>query len=614
VEGDFRLGEWLVRPRLGAVQSNGRTDRIEPKCMQVLVCLTNQAGEVVSKEELIRTVWADAFVSDEVLTRAISELRRVFSDDAKQPRLIETIPKIGYRVIAPVRPVAADPTPDQDRKTSRRFSWQVAGAIFLLLASAAVILALVGRFSPTPGKAGATRIQSIAVLPLEDLSRDPEQEYFANGMTDELINKLAQIRVLRVASRSSVMRFRGTQKTPDELAKLLNVDAVVEGTVQRSGNRLRINAALVDSRSGKQLWAQSYDRDLSDVLTVQNELAQAIVKGIEVSTTPEENQHLAQKETVSPEAYDQYLRGIFYWNLFSEKGMRKAVDYFQQAIAKDPNYAHAYAGLAQSYHELAIYEPVGEAMPKAKAAANRALELDANLADAHAALGWILWCYDWDFKNAEREFLKAIELEPNNAMPHAQYSYYLDSAGRPDDAMREINRARELEPFSAIISTSVGQMFEGQHRYGEAERVYLTTIEMHPDFSQAYANLGEVYVLQHRFPEGIRVIRKAMDLDTDSQYPATLIWAYAESGDKVTAHRIFDQLLASAKTRYVYPSTLARAYAFVGDRENSQRWIRRACEERDPSMLWWVNQLMSYPHMKDDPRCTELVKTIGVPF
>ena len=234
MEGDFRIAEWLVQPRLGAVQSEGRTERIEPKCMQVLVHLANRPGEVVSKEELIRVVWADTFVTDEVLTRAISELRRAFSDDAKRPRLIETIPKIGYRIIAPVQPVPV--THIKGERSSPSLSWKRAGVV-LLLSSLAVVLALVLRFSFRPGKAKTAPIQSIAVLPLEDLSRDPEQQYFADGMTDELINKLAQIRALRVVSRSSVMQFKGVHKTPAELAELLSADAVVEGTVLRSGNR-----------------------------------------------------------------------------------------------------------------------------------------------------------------------------------------------------------------------------------------------------------------------------------------------------------------------------------------------------------------------------------------
>jgi TolB-like protein/DNA-binding winged helix-turn-helix (wHTH) protein len=615
VEGDFRLGEWLVQPMLGALQGNGRSHRIEPKCMQVLVRLANQPGEVVSKEELIRAVWADTFVTDEVLTRAISELRHAFSDDAKHPQLIETIPKIGYRIIAPVQPVpvkhvTVKDVTVSDGKVPWKPSWKQVSAFLLLLCSAALILALVMRLSRARVKPEVGRIQSIAVLPMEDLSRDPEQEYFANGMTDELINKLAQIKALRVVSRSSVMQFEGSHKTPAEVAKLLNVDAVVEATILRSDNRLRINAELIDGRSDKQLWAQSYNRDLSDVLGVQSDLAQAIVKGIEVSTSPDEGRHLARRETTSPEAYDAYLKGVFYWNQFSEKGMRKAADYFQQAIAKDPNYAQAYAGLAQTYHELSFYIPPREVMPKAKAAANRALQLDDSVTDAHAALGWVLWAYDWDWKNAEREFLKAIELEPNNGLAHGEYSDYLYCARRTDDAMGEMIRARELEPFSAIIATSMGETYEGMGRYDDAERIFLTTIEMHPEFSEAHVSLGETYVLQHRFPQGIQEIRKGIDLDTDPSFQASLIWAHVQAGDTSNAHKQLGELLRSTKSRYIYPFAIASAYASVGDKERCLQWLRRAVEERNFGVLWLEQNLIFVRYVREDPRFRKLVEQI----
>jgi TolB-like protein/DNA-binding winged helix-turn-helix (wHTH) protein/Flp pilus assembly protein TadD len=582
MEGDFRLGEWLVCPQLNTVQAEGQASRIEHKCMQVLVCLADRPEQIISKEDLIRIVWADTFVTDEVLTRAISELRRTFSDDPKKPRLIETIPKRGYRIIAPVQRVTALNAPDES--VARKFSWKLRGVIFSALLFAATIVAF--RFPRTGTTPDSVRIQSIAVIPLENLSQDPQEQYFADGMTDELINKLAQIKSLRVVSRTSVRQLKSTHKTLPEITQLLNVDAIVEGTVLRSGSHLRINAELVDTKLDKQLWAQSYDRDISDVLAIQSDLALAIIKGIQLSTTPEDTQQLTRPETVSPEAYDAYLKGLFYWNQFSELGMKKAVDYFQQAIAIDPNYAPAYAGLAQTYHELAIYMPPREVMPKGKAAATKALQLDNSIAEAHAALGWILWCYDWDWRNGEREFLKAIELAPMSSLAHAQYSIYLSSAGRPDDALREITQARELDPFSAVVSTVLGEAHGELRHYDEAERIFLTTIEMHPDFSQVHADHGTNMIWQKRFPEGIREIRKAIELDTDASYQASLTWAYAQSGDTVNAKKSLADLLKYAKNHYISAFTLAAGYAYVGDKTNSLRWLQRASEDRDFGMVF----------------------------
>jgi Tfp pilus assembly protein PilF len=413
-------------------------------------------------------------------------------------------------------------------------------------------------------------------------------------------------------SRTSVRQLKSTHKTLPEIAQLLKVDAIIEGTVLRYGSRLRINAELVDTKLDQQLWAQSYDRDVGDVLAIQSDLALAIIKGIQVSTTPGDTRQLARPETVSPEAYDAYLKGLFYWNQFSELGMKKAVDYFQQAITIDPNYARAYAGLAQSYHELAFYMPPREVMPKGKAAAIKALGLDNSIPEAHAALGWILWCYEWDWKNGEREFLEAIEIAPKSSLAHAQYSIYLSSAGRPDDALREITQARELDPFSAVVSTVLGEAYGELRHYDEAERIFLTTIEMHPDFSLVHADYGTNMIWQRRFPEGIREIRKATELDTDASYQASLTWAYAQAGDTVNAKKSLADLLQYAKNHYVSAFTLASGYAYVGDKTNSLRWLQRASENRDFGILFELDDTFP-PSVRDDPRFREIMKKVRTP-
>jgi TolB-like protein/DNA-binding winged helix-turn-helix (wHTH) protein len=381
MEGDFRLGEWLVRPRLGSVQSNGRVERIEPKCMQVLVCLASRPGEVVSKEELMRAVWTDTFVTDEVLTRAISELRRTLSDDAKRPRLIETIPKIGYRIIAPVQPVTPDPP---SRKASRRKLLTVLALLFVMGA----ILALVAYDRFSRKQALAARVRSIAVLPLDNLSHDPEQEYFADGMTEALINNLSKVGALRVISRTSVMRYRTNRKSLPEIARDLRVDAIVEGSVQRSANRVRITAQLIDGKTDAHLWAQSFDRDLSDVLALESEVAQAVTSEIRITLTPADLAKLPPPHVVSQKAHDAYLRGRYLWNTRSKQGLEQSIRFYQQAVQDDPQYALACAGIADSYILLENdgQMPASEANPEIKIAALKAVAADSNLADAHMML------------------------------------------------------------------------------------------------------------------------------------------------------------------------------------------------------------------------------------
>jgi len=349
MEGDFRLGEWLICPQLNTVQNGGKTVRLEHKFMQVLVCLAERPCDVVSKEELIRRVWADTFVTDDVLTRAVSELRRILKDDAKQPHIIETVSKNGYRLIAPVQPVISE---SSHRERSRLFP----GPVLLALVIASLGVAFVLRARLTRSRVNATPVQSIAVLSLEDLSHDPGQEYFADGMTDELINELAQVRALRVVSRTSVMQFKGSRKPLSDIAKALNVDAVVEGAVLRSGGRVRITAELIDARVERQLWAHSYEGDIGDVLKLQSSMADAITREIQIAVSAQEQQRMMSARRVDPDALDAYLHGQFYWNQFSKEGMQEAVEYFQKAIDKDPNWAAAYAGQAHAYHELSSPE------------------------------------------------------------------------------------------------------------------------------------------------------------------------------------------------------------------------------------------------------------------
>ena len=604
MEGDFRLGQWLVCPKLNAVQADSQTIRVEPKIMQVLVCLAAHPGDVVSKDELMRTVWTDTFVTDDVLTRAISELRRLFKDDPKQPQYIETVAKSGYRLIAPVQPAISE--------NPRRKLWRTASvaAGSLLFLGLTLVFFLRGRL--TGAKTSGTRFQSIAVLPLEDLSHDPGQEYFADGMTDQLINDLAQVKALRVVSRTSVKQFKGSRKSLPDVAKALNVDAVLEGAVLRSGGHVRITAELIDARLDKELWAHTYEGDIGDVLELQSVMADAITHEIQITVTPQEQQRIKTARRVDPDALDAYLRGQFYWNLFSEEGMRKAAEYFQEAIDKDPEWAPAYAGQAHAYHELSFYQPPKEVMPKARMAAERAVQLDPADAEAHAALAWIKWVYEWDWPGGEAEFKRAIELRPSSALAHGQYALLLDAAGRDPEALQQQRISLQLDPLSPIEKDDLGVILFHMQQQDLAIRQFLSTLSSNSQFALAHADLGDAYAVQGRFQDAIREVQAAVQYDRDPQFQGSLAWVYAISGRKQQAREILRELDRLSSQRYIPASISAAALAALGDREQAFAALQKGVQQRESNLVF-IGQDPALASLRSDPRFTRLQRIIGVP-
>jgi len=460
VGGDFRVGPWLVQPGLNTIANNGTTVRLEPKVMEVLVCLANQAGEPITKDELLRAVWRDTFVSDDVLVRSISELRRVFEDDPRQPQFIQTIPKRGYRLLARVMPIngtalassMAQPSDDSQSATGKPrlpSAWpQAAG-----LGGAALILLLalgVGGFRRMLRPASSTAIHSLAVLPLQNLSGDAEQDYFVDGMTEELITELSRLNAMKVISRTSVMRYKKSSKALPDIARELNVDAILEGSVLRSGDRVRITAQLIQAQTDANLWAETYDRSLGDTLRLQETVATAIADKIKASLTPVRATGSRTEDAVNFKAHEAYLRGLQQYGLEGDAGNhlgmesaqqehhQQALKYFEDAIREDPGYAPGYVALAGASLDA----------EKAEAYARKALEADAGSADAHLILAAIKLQRDRDWQNAEREILQAIELKPSSAAAHQQYAFFLDAAGKLEEGMKEYQRAQELDPAS----------------------------------------------------------------------------------------------------------------------------------------------------------------------
>ena len=588
---------------------------LTPKVVDTLLALVSNPGRVVGKDELMKIVWRDTFVEEGGLARNISSLRKVFEDGAAGLQFIETIPTRGYRFIAPVKefpsqdvPTAEAPPvsvvqPVPPARTKHRVLWAILAVVLSLL-----LLLGYFRFARQAGT-GALQVHSLAVLPLTSPSSDPAQEFFKEGMTEELINSLAKIQALRVISRTSAMTYKGANKPLPQIANELNVDAIVEGSVMQSGGRVRITVQLFEARTERQLWAQSYEHDLRDVLTLQNEVASAIAREIRIKLTPSEKQRLASSRTVNPDAYLAYSYGRYYWNNRTPEGFQKSIDYFERAIAKDPSYAPAHAGLADAYALLGSIgteaRPPREVMPKAKAAAMEAVRLDETLADGHVSLAYARLSYDWDLDAAEQEFKRAIELNPGYATAHHWYAHYFLARGQPEQALAEVKRAQALDPLSFVINMGVGWCLYHARRYDEAIEQYRATLDLNPNFSIAHSGLGMAYEQKHLYSDAIAEFNKALALPGSRAFAlAGLGRAYVLGGRDRDARTVLDQLEQAAKRQYVPAVYPAAVYAVMGDKVQALKWTRQAYDERSDYMVYlktepWADSLRSDPNFQE---------------
>ncbi len=475
---------------------------------------------------------------------------------------------------------------------------------------------LAGDRSPVPAleppplrAATAGPIESIAVLPLENLSRDPEQEYFADGMTEALITNLAQIGALRVVSRTSAMRFKGVRKPLPEMARALQADAVVEGSVARFGDRVRITAQLIHAATDRHLWAQSYERDLSDVLALQGEVARAIAEEIRVQLSPQEAARLAEARRVDPEAYESYLRGRYHWSRRSAEALEKAVEAFHQAIAKDPLYAEAYAGLAATYLTMGSYNflPPGEAFSKAKAASQRALEIDEATPEAQTCLGGVLFNYQWDWAGSERAYRRAITLGPNFAASYHWYSEYLSAMGRHEESIETVRKAQALDPLALTINVGVGISYFYARRYEEAVELLRRTLELDATFPPVYRSLGGALEQAGRLDEAIETYEKGAFYSKDLSASSLLAHAYAVSGREDDARGLLRELREGAATRYFSPYAAAAVHVALGEPDAAIENLTRGYEIRDRGMVW-LKVSPRFDRLREDARFQALLR------
>lgn len=634
-----RFGAYEVSFRSGEVRKAGMRIRIQQQPLKLLEMLLEHPGEVVLREDLRSRVWANESFGDfdQAVNVAIGKLRVALGDSAENPRYIETIPKRGYRFIAAVSVVDADAHPRSAQPTSgdlastgpgphvqsadptlapvsperqhRLARWMVVGLALVLILS----MLAVWRFR-LRGRAPAS-IRSLAVLPLDNFSGDRSQDYFADGMTDELITDLAQISALRVISRTSVMVYKGTRKPLPEIARELNVDAVVEGSVQRYGDQVRITAQLVQAPADKHLWAQSYEGDLGNALALQKLVARSIAEQIKVQLTPREEASLKRVRSVNPEAYESYLKGRYFWSKRTADSLKVALAYFNQAIEEEPKYAQAYSGLADTYALLgdwqyAVMTPK-EALPKAKAAAMKALELDDNLSEAHTSLAFCLDGFDWNWDAAEKEFRRAIELNPGYATAHHWYAWHLSLLGRNSEAIAEMRKAENTDPLSLIINADLAELLVIAHFPDESIQQSRKTIEMDPGFGLAHNQLAQAYLEKHMFGEAITELQRAIELSGNSPTcTANLARAYAASNRKGEALRLVDNLKKSSAPASSHASEIAVIYTALDDKDEAMTWLEKGYEERfNPGVLLRPG----FDPLRSDPRFQDLVRRIGLP-
>jgi TolB-like protein/DNA-binding winged helix-turn-helix (wHTH) protein/Tfp pilus assembly protein PilF len=604
----LRFGVFEVDLRAGELTKRGLRIRLQEQPFQVLAMLLEKPGELVTREELCEKLWSRAVVDfDHGLNKAINKIREALGDSAENPRFVETVARRGYRFLADVAPIELTDEGMPPKRPHRTRVWMGFGLALVLAASLSWILYSRSHSSP--------KIRSLAVLPLESLSGDASQDYFADGMTDALIADLSQISALRVISRTSVMTYKRVRRPLPEIARELNVEAVVEGTVMRSGERVRITAQLIQVPDEKHLWAQSYEGDLQDTLALQNSVARAIAKQIHVTLNPQEEAALQKSRPVNGEAYEAYLRGRYFWNKRTRDGLVKATDYFQHAIDSDPDYASAYSGLADSYAlsgdwEYGILSPQ-DAFPKAKAAATKALALDDNLSEAHTSLAFIQDLYDWDWASAEKEYKRARALNPSYATAHHWYAWHLIVVGRNDEGIAELKKAESLDPLSLIISADLADALCIAHRYDESVQQSQKTIEMDPHFAVAHYQLGQALEQKHRYDEAIAEFRRAIELSGgNTTFESTLANAYALSGRKGEATKIVKDLESRQSQGSSTDASIALVYVGLGDNDRAMSWLNRAYQARfNPSIL----MRPVFDPLRSDPRFQDLLHRIGLP-
>jgi len=626
-----RFAAFEINLHSGQLRKSGMRLRLSGQPFQVLAVLVERPGELVTREELRSKLWlADTFVDfDHGLNNAVARIREVLDDSSDAPRYVETIPRRGYRFIAPLtdsRPTAVPASaklgpaseitrrqasapsvlPTEKRLIRRRV---LLGGV-AVLALFTIILALYR--SSAAKRTTHPAINSLAVLPLKNLSGDPGQEYLADGMTEALIGYLSRIHDLRVISRTSAMHFKDSSLAVPEIARTLRVDAIVEGSVIREGSRIRVHAQLIRAATDERFWSETYDRELREVLALQSDVAQSIARKVEVTVTGKEHERLTAARPVSPEVYESYLKGRF------AKGNNRAeieesIAYFEEAIRKDRTFAPAYVGLADAYDSLGLVfigVPPGEVRPKVIGAARKALELDPELAEAHVRLADV-YQKTWRWSDAEAEYKRALELKPNDPSAHLGFASWLLCRGRTEEALRWAQRARELDPLGAIGSGTGGILFYAR-RYDEAMHELRSALAVRPDDAMALWYLGFVLTAKGQPEEAIPVLERAVSIsDRSPGVIGVLVRAYAHAGRRPDALRLLAELKRRRQAGYIPAAAFVNGYLGLGENDEAFAWLERAYQEQS-NILQFLKVHPYFDPLRDDSRFKDLLRHVGL--
>jgi TolB-like protein/DNA-binding winged helix-turn-helix (wHTH) protein/Tfp pilus assembly protein PilF len=623
----IRFGLFEADMAARELRRDGLKVKLQGRPFELLVVLLEQPGDVVTREALRERFWpANTFVDfDHSLNISVNKLRFALGDFADNPRFIATVGRVGYRFIAPVeRPQRVRSFPETVTipetvtnmtlpSRARGLSRTVSYISMLMLVWALVYLAWHHwwmRPQPSSGKV------MLAVLPFENISHDSDQDYFSEGLTEEIITQLAALQPQRIGviARSSAMRYTRGEKPMRQIGRELGVQYVLEGSVRRASGRARIAAQLIQVKDQNNVWAKTFERDLRDMFSLESEVARAIADGIQVELTPTEQTRLASAHRVSQESYEAYLKGRYFWNRRTADGFRRAIGSFQEAIKTDPNYAQAYAGLADVYTLLGGYGFIlqRDSIPEAKVAARKALEIDDRLAETHASLGLIATIYDWNWKEAEREYKRAIELNQNCAIAHEWYGEgYLALMQRFDEATQEIRRARELDPLSPIINTDAGVILYFERQYDQAIKQFLKTLELEPNFVIAHYFLAQAYEQKRMYADGLVELRK-MGIDHDNPLLlGPLGHLYAVSGKKGEALNVLGELQKLSKRSHLDSKYIAHIYIGLGQNDLAFKWLEKAYVERSPGMTALKVDPV-YDQVRSDARFQDLLRRVGL--
>ena len=631
----YEFGPFRIDAAERTLLRDGQPVPLTPKAFDALLLFVESGGRTIERDDLMNKLWPESFVEEGNLKVTIFKLRKALGESPDREQYIETIPRRGYRFVAPVKESEepsirlvvekrttsrvlieqeeerieqpAETTPTRRASASRRFTpLKKALAVAALVVALGAAIVCYKVFSGMNSAEDNRAPRSIAVLPFKPLAADEGDEYLGLGMTDTLITKLSSLSQVIVRSTSTVRRFTGNEQDSVEVGRELKVDSVIEGSIQRSGERIRLTVRLVRVKDGRPLWAGKFDEEFKDIFKVQDSISEKVAAALTLKLNVEDKSLLAKRYTENTEAYQLYLRGRYHWNKRSLEGIKKGIEYFEQATILDPDYALAYAGLADSYLMLG-----NDYYLKAKAAAVTALEIDERLAEAHTSLAYMKMRGEWDWPGAEKELHRAIELNPNYATAHQWYSIYLELTGHADEAVTEAKRAQELDPLSLIINTSFGDRLFFAHQYDRAIEQLRSTIEIDPNFIASHGSLGEVYLQQKLYDQAIAEFQKAKQAENSAWASAKMGQVYAMSGKIAEARRIIAELEEQVKHGAASPDYIAGIYARLGEKEQALAWLKRAYEARS-DLLVFVKVDPTWDGIRSDARFQELLRQIGL--